>query len=100
MPYWTNFKVKTVYKISSTSVMYDVSLFPDLSITCPILSEPIISPNPKLIIASMDFISFSYGLPTTVSDIDSTNSPVYIASDIPDHKISGARQSILLSIRS
>ena len=81
-------------------MMYEVSLLPDLSITYPMLSEPIISPNPKLIIASIDFINFYYGLPTTVSDIESTNSPVYIAREIPDHNISGARRNMRLSISS
>ena len=80
--------------------MYDVDLFPDLSITYPMLSEPIISPNPKLIIASIDFISYSCGLPTTVSDMESTNSPVYIAREIPDHNISGAMHNIRLSVSS
>ena len=80
--------------------MYEVSLFPDLSITYPMLSDPNISPNPKLIIASIDFINYSEGSPTTVSDIDSTKSPVYIASDIPDHNIYGARHNMRLSIKS
>ena len=72
-----NNRVINVYATISVTVINEVTLFPTLSITCPINRDPIISPIPKDTIENIDFINYSLlSVNGIESEIMGTKSPV------------------------